>query len=246
MKNEMMSSGKGKRKITLDPRTKLALLLMVATFVLGGAGGNELIWARILLAIIPAILLLFSGKVKAFFVFEMLFLAGCLLQYYLLGKLSGFFNFLVLATAGILSQFIPGLMMGYYTVTTTTVSEFVAAMERMHMPKQIVIPLSVMFRFFPTVGEEASSISDAMRMREISFGGNHPGKMLEYRLIPLMTCSVKIGDELSAAALTRGLGADVKRTNICKIGFRFVDYIVLLGCIITLAYLLLVKIGGFL
>lgn len=160
-------------------------------------------------------------------------------------KAERFFNFLVLATAGILSQFIPGLMMGYYTVTTTTVSEFVAAMERMHMPKQIVIPLSVMFRFFPTVGEEASSISDAMRMRGISFGGNHPGKMLEYRLIPLMTCSVKIGDELSAAALTRGLGADVKRTNICKIGFRFVDYIVLLGCIITLAYLLLVKIGGF-
>lgn len=91
-----------------------------------------------------------------------------------------------------------------------------------------------------------NGISDAMRMRGISFGGNHPGKMLEYRLIPLMTCSVKIGDELSAAALTRGLGADVKRTNICKIGFRFVDYIVLLGCIITLAYLLLVKIGGFL
>lgn len=52
MKNEMMSSGKGKRKITLDPRTKLALLLMVATFVLGGAGGNELIWARIFLWII--------------------------------------------------------------------------------------------------------------------------------------------------------------------------------------------------
>ena len=48
MKNEMMSSGKGKRKITLDPRTKLALLLMVATFVLGGAGGNELIWACLL------------------------------------------------------------------------------------------------------------------------------------------------------------------------------------------------------
>lgn len=46
MKNEMMSSGKGKRKITLDPRTKLALLLMVATFVLGGAGGNELIWRK--------------------------------------------------------------------------------------------------------------------------------------------------------------------------------------------------------
>lgn len=246
MNNEMMSSEKKKQSITLDPRTKLVLLLMVATFVLGGAGGNDLIWARIILAIIPAVLLLLCGKVKAFFIFETFFLVGCLLQYYLLGRLSGFLNFIVLATAGILSQFIPGLMMGYYAVTTTTVSEFVAAMERIHMPKQIVIPLSVMFRFFPTVGEEASSISDAMRMRGISFDGKHPGKMLEYRLVPLMTCSVKIGDELSAAALTRGLGADVKRTNICKIGFRFKDYLILLGSSIILAYLIVVKIGDIL
>ncbi len=244
MKNEMMSSEKKKQNITLDPRTKIVLLLMVATFVLGGAGGNDLILARIMLAIVPAVLLLLSGKVKAFFIFETLFFIGCLLQYYLLGRLSGFLNFIVLATAGILSQFIPGLMMGYYAVTTTTVSEFVAAMERIHMPKQIVIPLSVMFRFFPTVGEEASNISDAMRMRGISFGGKHPGKMLEYRLVPLMTCSVKIGDELSAAALTRGLGSDAKRTNICKIGFHFMDYLILLGCIIILAYLVMVKIGG--
>lgn len=43
MKNEMMSSGKGKRKITLDPRTKLALLLMVATFVLGGADRKSVV-----------------------------------------------------------------------------------------------------------------------------------------------------------------------------------------------------------
>ena len=31
--------------------------------------------------------------------------------------------------------------------------------------------------------------------------------MVEYRLVPLMVSVVKIGDELSAAALTRGLGA---------------------------------------
>lgn len=109
----------------------------------------------------------FSGKVKAFSSLRCCFgrMSFTVLSAW---KAERFFNFLVLATAGILSQFIPGLMMGYYTVTTTTVSEFVAAMERMHMPKQIVIPLSVMFRFFPTVGEEASSISDAMRMRGIS------------------------------------------------------------------------------
>ena len=50
--------------------------------------------------------------------------------------------------------------------------------------------------------------------------------MIEYRLIPMMTCSVKIGQELSAASLTRGLGAPNNRTNICKIGFGFFDWLV--------------------
>ncbi len=244
MKTEILCSEKEKRFLCLDPRTKIVLLLMIAIFVLGGAGGNNLIWARLTLALIPPLLILLSGKGKAFCVFTGLFLLGCFLQYVLLGKLSGILNYIVLASAGILSQFIPGLMMGYYAVTTTTVSEFVAAMERMHMPEQITIPLSVMFRFFPTVGEEASGISDAMAMRGISFGGKHPGKMLEYRLVPLMTCSVKIGEELSAAALTRGLGSPTKRTNICKIGFGILDIVLLVLCMVILAHWIIVMVGG--
>ena len=51
-----------------------------------------------------------------------------------------------------------------------------------------------------------------MRMRGIRIGGKHPGRMLEYRLVPLMISIVKIVDELSADALTRGLGAPGKRT----------------------------------
>ena len=70
-----------------------------------------------------------------------------------------------------------------------------------------------------------------MRMRGIRFGGKHPGKMIEYRLIPLMISVVKIGDELSAAALTRGLGAPVKRTDICNIGFHLQDMVMFLLCI---------------
>ena len=77
-------------------------------------------------------------------------------------------------------------------------------MLRLHLSEKIIIPLSVMFRFFPTVMDEAASINAAMRMRGIYMGGKNVGKMLEYRLVPLMTCCVKIGEELSAAALTRG------------------------------------------
>jgi energy-coupling factor transporter transmembrane protein EcfT len=76
-----------------------------------------------------------------------------------------------------------------------------AAMERMHATQKLVIPLSVVFRFLPTVKEGAASINDAMRMRGVQFGGRKAGDMLEYRLFPMMICSVKIGEYLSAAPL---------------------------------------------
>ena len=73
--------------------------------------------------------------------------------------------------------------------------------------------------------EEGASINNSMRMRGISLGGGKPTKMMEYRLVPLLMCSVRIGEELSQAALTRGLGAPIRRTNICKIGFQLQDYV---------------------
>ncbi len=57
--------------------------------------------------------------------------------------------------------------------------------------------------------------------------------MLEYRLVPVIMCSVKIGEELNAAALTRGLGGPVKRTNICEIGFHVQDVFFLLLCVVA-------------
>ena len=144
-----------------------------------------------------------------------------------LSRLTGIANYIVVAIVGILLRFTPSVVMGYFVVTTTTVSEFVAAMERLHLPQQITIPMSVMFRFFPTVAEEWSAIGDAMRMRGVRFGGGKAGAILEYRIVPMMICSVKIGEELSQAALTRGLGGPVKRTNICKLGFHVQDILFL-------------------
>ena len=116
--------------------------------------------------------------------------------------------------------------MGYYLLSTTKVSEFVLAMQRMHIPEAFIIPFSVMFRFFPTISEEAESIGNAMRMRGIT-GKNffkNPQAVLEYRIVPLMMSVVTIGNDLSAAALTRGLGNGKKRTSICRIGFHWKDF----------------------
>ena len=132
--------------------------------------------------------------------------------------------------------FSPSFAAAYFAVTTTTVSELVAAMERLHIPKQVTIPMAVMFRFFPTMMEEWAAIGDAMKMRGIHLWGGKAASILEYRLVPMLMCCVKIGEELSAASLTRGLGGPVKRTNICEIGLHVQDIILLLLCLLGLAY----------
>ena len=231
MSRELLASQKNHGGIVLDPRTKLAVLTTIAVFILGGSYEGVMQYYIIVLAAIPLLLLLSAGKWKGAVLYLLIFGGSLCLELFGLSYLTGVANFIAVAIVGLFLRFTPGIVMGYFVVTTTTVSEFVAAMERLHLPQQITIPMSVMFRFFPTVAEEWSAIGNAMRMRGIRFGGGKSSSILEYRMVPRMICSVKIGEELSAAALTRGLGGPVKRTNICKIGFRAQDIVLLLICL---------------
>ena len=141
---------------------------------------------------------------------------------------SGVLNLVLVILAGIISRFLAPMVMGYCVMQSTTVSEFVTAMERMHVPQIITIPLSVMFRFFPTISEENSAISEAMRMRQVAGKKRSLFKKLEYELVPVMMSTIRIADELSQASMTKGLGGDIKRTHICEVGLRFRDYLLLI------------------
>jgi energy-coupling factor transport system permease protein len=226
MKMEIMTS-RASNCLRLDPRTKLLLLLVINLVMMGGGIKGAALVIRPVLAALPFILLLTEGKIKAAVIYMPLFAMAAFGESFLVPHTTGVMNLLTIIASGLITRFMPCLVMGYYVVTATTVSEFTASMERMNVSPKIIIPFSVMFRFFPTVAEEAGAISDCMRMRGI--GGSsiikNPIAALEYRVVPLMVCTVKIGEELSAAALTRGLGSPVKRTNICRIGFHWQDMI---------------------
>ncbi len=231
------------RGLVLDPRTKLLLLFTMAVFVLGYMGGEKLQLLTPIFCILPAVFLLTAKKYKTGIGYILIYSASFLAFVFWGDKTSGIINFLLLGICGILARFLPCMMMGAYMISTTTVSEFTAAMQRMHLSDKIIIPLSVMFRFFPTVIDEFVSINAAMKMRDIRIGGRNFSKMFEYRIVPLMTCCVKIGEELSAAALTRGLGGTVHRTNICRIGFHIQDILAILLCLVPLVLLLLQTMG---
>jgi energy-coupling factor transport system permease protein len=221
----------------LDPRTKIAVLL-VTNAVSMNMAGSALSWvARGLAMLLAASLWLSVGRVRTAVVSVVSFGAAVgLLQWARL--LPGQWA-LVGGVGTLVVMFMPIVAMATYAVRTTQVSELVAALERLRLPAALVIPLSVVLRFLPTIGEEYASIADAMRMRGISFRGRvrNPIALLEYRMVPLLISLVRIGDELTAAALTRGLGGSRQRTHVCRSGFGRRDLLVGLAALVPLGVL---------
>lgn len=211
------------RGLALDPRTKLFCLITIVFFVLGGMGTLAPAWMNAILSVLPLVLLCAVKQFKRALAYGAVYAAALLLLTFAIPGMQGALRYIVAMVCLIVAMLAPSIIMGAYLFASTTVSEFIAAMERMHVTNKITIPLSVMFRFFPTVVEEFLSINSAMKMRDIRLGGRNAAKMVEYVIVPLLVCSANIGSELSQAALTRGLSADAKRTNICRIGFHAAD-----------------------
>lgn len=214
-----------KKKSLFDPRTKLLLIFMEAILVLASAGGERLLWFRTVFTVLPFLLLVTAKKYKNCVIGLIVIAIIYILEASTFPYMSGVLANIMLIVIMIAGRFLPAYLTGVYVINTTTVSEFKAAMDKLHMPDALTIPMCVMFRFFPTIREENESIRAAMKMRGVRFGGGKVGQILEYRIVPMITCTAKIGEELSAAALTRGLGTQKKRTNICHIGFSWADWI---------------------
>ena len=216
-----------RKKSLLDPRTKLLLILIESVLVLSTAGGSRLFWFRVAFAFLPFLLLLTAKRYRICLLGLIVLSAIYFLECTAFPHVKGVMANMLLIIIMLVNRFLPTYMMGLYVINTTTVSEFKAAMEKLHMPDAI------------TIREERNSICAAMKMRGIRFGGGKVGKVLEYRIVPIITCVAKIGEELSASAITRGLGKQKKRTNICQIGLGWADYVIFLFVVLTLIYWLL-------
>ncbi len=232
-------------KLHIDPRTKLFMIFAVSIIVMLPAT-TTLAWVlRTGVTIIPIILLLTEKKYTTAAVFTVLYAsAAALTLLFISSESTGLLYALLVGYCGIVVQFLPSIITAWYAIKTTKIDEFMSAMQKMHMPDGIAVSLAVVMRFFPTIKEEYSSINDAMKMRGILFGGGKVGKMLEFRIIPLLFSCVNIGEELSAAAVTRGLGAPVRRTSICELRLGAADIILFAVLTLSTAALVMIKFGA--
>lgn len=210
----------------MDPRSK-GILFLASNFAIWG-GVNYWVSAAFFFFVL---LMLINGKqmkmAMTSFVVYFLFLA---IDIFWVSNLTGILGVLLLTVFRVARMYMPAICSAVFLIRTTTVSEFVAAFTRMGISEKIIIPFSVMFRFFPTLGEEWKNIRNAMKLRGIQFGFKammtKPMETLEYMLVPLLMSTVKISNELSAASVSRGLGGSKKRTCFKEIHFTLLDYVV--------------------
>ena len=236
-----MITEKETTSLRLDPRSKLAVVVVLSIITMGGFYQKGF---HYLPALLPLLLFLSGKQWKNCLKYGAAFGLCFSLQTFLLPKAAGASGFLLAAFCMLPLYFLPTIGAAMYLIQTTSAGEFVAAMEQMHMPKAFTISIAVIFRFFPTLGEEWRAISDAMKMRGVGLFGKKAGNYLEYKLVPMLMCSVKIGDELSAAALTRGLDNECPRTSIHEVKLTITDMLILVICLILFLLQIIFWIGG--
>ncbi len=207
-----------KREVKFDLRTKFMLILVVNLFLLLS---HSLIF-ELVLVFGCLLLITIDGQAKSAFHFLIVFLIMLGIDQLLTPYINGFFFTLVSFITVALRKFLPCFILGKWILTKTEVSEFVAVMWKLRLPQTAIIPLSVVFRYFPTIKEEWASIRAAMKMRGIHVS-------LEHIMVPLLMSAVNVSEELSAAALCRGLDSPEPHTSLVQVRFRFSD--VLVWCI---------------
>nr|WP_317642607.1 energy-coupling factor transporter transmembrane component T [Bombiscardovia apis] len=141
-----------------------------------------------------------------------------------------------------LGKMLPVVIVAALIFASTRVSELVYGLRCLHMPQWVIIPMSVLFRFFPTIRHDYHLIRDAMKFRGLAVGGFalllHPARSLEYIYVPLLNNAANVASDLTAAALTRGLANPGPKSSLYKVSFSLTDWLVfivgigLLGCLI--------------
>lgn len=220
----------------LDPRSKLALLLVSNVFLFMRLG------PVLEVAFIGLVMVAYltSGHLRAALRWLGIYLVLLGIDVFMvpIADRSPVLTVVAALASGIRIM-VPCLITGAYAFTTTRPSEFAAALRRMRVPERWIIPVVVVIRYFPTLRHQCQDILDAMRLRGI--GGTpvamlrHPRASVEHILVPLLASAVSTAEDLSVACLTKGIENPGRHTCATSIELRPVD-----GAFVAAAVALLV------
>lgn len=209
-----------------DPRSKLwgVLIAILAT----SSFSNYFI--EIITTIIFIIFLMVSNEksaaIRLLFIyliqwFGYLFILPRINQPFILFGLSFFVNGM--------RELMPAIASLNFIFRTTQMAEWVALFKFWRFPNFILIPLTVIGRFFPTIFQDYKKITQAMKLRGIAVSWKqwilNPVSMFEYILIPLLMNATQVGEDLTISALTKGFSIKGNKTSLTQLNLKTLDYI---------------------
>ena len=124
----------------------------------------------------------------------------------------------------------PCLMTGSLMLKCTPLRYLIVGLRQLHIPQKLIVAISVTLRYFPAIREEIGHIRDAMKLRNI-----RGLSRLECTVMPLMMSATETAEELSAAAVTRGIENPARKTSAVSLRLMPAD---LTGMLLVLALLI--------
>jgi energy-coupling factor transporter transmembrane protein EcfT len=214
-----------KRCIRLDPRTKIFILVLCnVTIFLSPSMQYEviLIFSALMFGVLCGV---DKFALKMGIVYVILIGIQRLAGMYL--PIGG--KILIVTFIVFVRKMFPCAILGKTLIVSTKVNEFMAAMNKIKVPKSILIPMAVTLRYFPMAIEDMRNIKDAMKIRGVfpSIGGflRRPQETIEHVYVPMVVSASKIADEMSQSAIARGIDSPNVRTSLEEIGFGMKDIV---------------------
>ena len=129
--------------------------------------------------------------------------------------------------AFIVQRTIPFMLLGTVIQKQKNISEITMALDRMRLPRGVILSIAVMFRYFPAIKDDFFIIIDSMKLKGLYTSKCsallHPIRTMEFVLVPMLFKSLKTAEELSCAALVKGIKNTGKKTSYFDVKLRPVD-----------------------
>ena len=223
-----------KKRTILDPRTIVFLNIMLSPITTISSSISANIFIFLVSLGIVCLFKMYKKAVKYIFIF---FLALALP--FAIKALSGFpiqflINSVSLIAMGV-QKFLPFLMAAMVIFNKVDTKSLVSSLNKMKLPKGIMLGFTVAVRFLPTIKKEMTIITNSMKMRGIEIGTKniffHPIQSLEYALVPVLFRATSLADDMTAAALVKGAESPKTAAELFKIKFGIIDYVFALSSI---------------
>ena len=146
---------KASKIAVFDVRTFLLLDILIMIFMLISGKPEITLSSFMLAAAVPVItelygvllcyVLLFAGL---FVYYQFIFHSAIPVFHSAVFSVIGIFSFIV-------QRIIPFMLLGAVIQKQKNISEITTALERMHLPKGIILSIAVMFRYFPSIKDDS-------------------------------------------------------------------------------------------